>query len=145
MKREIRKKDDSISCDDIRDYIINHKLIRPKISWLFIVTVASMFELFVYAVCIELKSVSAFSLFFYEEAIHIAAFIVFGHDILRMVTKIYQRYAPSSIRRQCTCLPTCSEYALLVLDKYCWPKALVLIIRRMTKTCQQPGYKIDFP
>ncbi|MDE7086201.1 MAG: membrane protein insertion efficiency factor YidD [Prevotella sp.] len=62
-----------------------------------------------------------------------------------MTVQLYQRYAPESLRRQCTCQPTCSEYALLALEKYYWPKALLLIIRRVTDTCQQPGYKIDYP
>jgi putative component of membrane protein insertase Oxa1/YidC/SpoIIIJ protein YidD len=42
-------------------------------------------------------------------------------------------------------MPSCSEYALLALEKYWWPKALMLIVKRVTHTCRQPGYKKDYP
>lgn len=130
--------------DSIRDYCRHHELSRPRISWLRIVFVIFSFEMVLY-LCASKVSLSASSFLLFLEAAHIIAVLLCGHIILRQVVLIYQRYAPESIRRQCTCKPTCSEYALLALQKYCWPKALTLIIRRVTKTCQQPGYKIDYP
>lgn len=130
--------------DIVRDYCINHKLSRPTINWFLLVFTISFFETLVFICAIKLPlSKSSFLLFI--EAVHVIMMLIFARVILQIIIAIYQRYAPESIRRQCTCMPTCSEYALLVLDKYCWPKALVLIIRRVTKTCQQPGYKIDYP
>lgn len=130
--------------DSIRYYCRHHELSRPNINWFLIVFVIIAFELLVYA-CLSWLPLSASSFLLLAETVHIVAFLIFGRVILQMVVKIYQRYAPESLRRQCTCLPTCSEYALLALRKYAWPKALLLIIRRVTLTCQEPGYKTDYP
>lgn len=134
----------STDTDSIRDYCKHHELSRPSINWGGAILAFMLFEAIVF-VFISTLSLSANSFFFFEEAAHIVALILGGRLILRFIVKIYQRYAPESLRRQCTCKPTCSEYALLVLQKYYWPKALIFIIRRVMYTCQQPGYKIDYP
>lgn len=130
--------------DSIRHYCRHHKLSRPAINWSLIIYVVLAFEVLL-CLCAYLLSLSTSSFFLLIDIVHFAAFFLFGRKILSLVVQIYQRYAPESLRRQCTCKPTCSEYALLALQKYNWPKALYLIIRRVTRTCQQPGYKIDFP
>lgn len=130
--------------DSIRNYCRHHELNRPHINWILIVSVIIVFELLVY-VCLGSLPLSVSSFLLLAEAVHFVAFLVFGRTILRLIVKIYQRYAPESLRRQCTCQPTCSEYALLALQKYTWPKALMLIVRRVAYTCQKPGYKIDYP
>lgn len=130
--------------NSIRDYCIHHKLSRPEINWFLIVMVMIAFELLVF-VCLGWLPLFTGSFLLLAEAAHIIVFLIYGRSILRLIVKIYQRYAPESLRRQCTCQPTCSEYALLALQKYSWPKALKLIIRRVAHTCQEPGYKIDYP
>lgn len=130
--------------DSIRYYCKHHELNRPDINWFLIVSVIIAFELLIY-VCFGWLPLSASSFMLLAEAVHIIVFLIFGRKILQQIVKIYQRYAPESLRRQCSCQPTCSEYALLALRKYVWPKALFLIIRRMAHTCQEPGYKIDYP
>ena len=130
--------------DSIRYYCRHHELNRPHINWFPIVSVVVVFELLIY-VCLGWLPLSASSSLLLAESVHIIVFLIYGRSILRLIVQIYQRYAPESLRRQCTCQPTCSEYALLVLQKYSWPKALKLIIKRVTQTCQEPGYKIDYP
>lgn len=130
--------------DSIRYYCRHHELNRPHINWFPIVSVVVVFELLIY-VCLGWLPLSASSFLLLAESVHIIVFLIYGRSILRLIVQIYQRYAPESLRRQCTCQPTCSEYALLVLQKYSWPKALKLIIRRVAHTCQEPGYKIDYP
>lgn len=144
MEDSAARMDLQTEADGIRHYCRHHDLSRPYINWFFIVSVIIAFELLVY-VCLSWLPLSASSFLFFAEAVHFVAFLIFGRVLLQMVVKIYQRYAPESLRRQCTCLPTCSEYALLALGKYAWPKALLLIIRRVAHTCQSPGYKIDYP
>ena len=60
--------------------------------------------------------------------------------------KCYQHYAKEETRRRCTCVPSCSEYAVLCL-KSPFPLAIALIkIRiRLYKTCNGEDYKLDFP
>ena len=134
----------SIDEDSIRHYCNHHELSRPDINWPLIVSVVLAFEILLCS-CVSMFPLSTGSFFLLVEVVNIAVIILFGRTILSIAVQIYQRYAPESLRRQCTCRPTCSEYALLALKKYYWPKALLLIIRRVTRTCQQPGYKIDFP
>lgn len=59
--------------------------------------------------------------------------------------RCYQHYAPETLRRSCLCKPTCSEYAIAVIKRYCLIKALVLIYIRLFRTCTGKIYKIDFP
>lgn len=65
--------------------------------------------------------------------------------ILILCIRCYQHYAPECVRRSCLCKPTCSEYAIIVIKKYCLVKALVLIYIRLFKTCTGKIYKIDYP
>ncbi|MBP5339197.1 MAG: membrane protein insertion efficiency factor YidD [Prevotella sp.] len=144
MEGSAARMDLRTDADSIRYYCRHHELNRPHVNWLLIVSVIIAFELLIY-VCFVWLPLSIGSFLLLAEAAHIIAFFIFGRIILQLMVKIYQRYAPESLRRQCSCQPTCSEYALLALQKYIWPKALMLIIRRVAYTCQEPGYKIDYP
>ncbi len=62
------------------------------------------------------------------------------------VVKRYQTVAKEETRRRCKCIPSCSEYAILCLQKI-FPLifALLKIRKRLYKTCNGEEYKIDFP
>lgn len=75
----------------------------------------------------------------------VAAFVLLAKPTLRLGIRLYQHYAPENVRRRCTCMPSCSEYALMVLDKYNTAKALRLIYIRLTRTCPNGKYVIDYP
>ena len=60
------------------------------------------------------------------------------------ICRLYQHYAKESTRRKCRCKPTCSEYAILVLQKHCVVVALYKIYVRLFKTCRGQ-YKVDEP
>ena len=59
--------------------------------------------------------------------------------------RLYQRYADEYTRRSCLCKPTCSEYSIMCLQKYCLIKALFKIRKRLFKTCGAFGYIEDWP
>ena len=59
--------------------------------------------------------------------------------------RLYQRYAHEFTRRQCCCMPTCSEYSIMCLQKYNLIKALFMIRKRLFKTCGPHGYIEDWP
>ena len=61
------------------------------------------------------------------------------------VIRLYQRYASEFTRRQCLCMPTCSEYSIMCLQKYNLIKALIKIRKRLFKTCGSLGYIEDWP
>lgn len=58
---------------------------------------------------------------------------------------LYQRYAPEHIRRRCLFKPTCSEYAILAIEKY----GVIVGVRkayiRLFKRCHGMIYRIDEP
>lgn len=60
------------------------------------------------------------------------------------LVECYQHYASEDLRRSCVCMPTCSEYAIMVLKKYNLVKAFKLIFVRLVYGCKG-NYHKDFP
>ena len=71
-------------------------------------------------------------------------FLIAKHLCIKLV-ECYQHYAKEETRRKCLCMPTCSEYAIAVLKKYCLVIALCKIHKRLFKTCKDGIYKKDPP
>lgn len=65
---------------------------------------------------------------------------------LLQTVQCYQHYAKEETRRRCMCVPSCSEYAIICLEKI-FPLivALIKIRIRLYKTCKGEDYKLDFP
>lgn len=59
--------------------------------------------------------------------------------------RLYQRYAPERIRRKCLFKPTCSEYAILAIEKYGVIRGLYKSYIRLFKKCRGRTYRIDEP
>lgn len=131
--------------DSVRNYCLHHPLHRPVIHWPRIIGATLALELAVCIAAIISCRLFASSFFLCFEIGNWLLLLCFGKVILRTAVQVYQRYASVSTRRQCSCKPSCSEYALLALDKYIWPKALLKICRRVVHTCMQPGYHLDYP
>ncbi len=64
--------------------------------------------------------------------------------IIICLVRIYQRYAPDSIRNKCRFEPSCSEYMILSLKKYGVIKGLVKGIGRLIR-CNINGGGFDYP
>lgn len=130
--------------EQVRDYCHHRPLSRPTIEWtktaLVIVACVILVSLCAY---VSQKWIGSFLLNL--DILTFSLVMMRGKSILRFIVQVYQHYASEQRRRMCKCMPSCSEYALLALDKYLWPKALWLITRRLMKTCPSPGYKIDYP
>lgn len=58
--------------------------------------------------------------------------------------KLYQKYAPDSLRNKCRFEPSCSEYMILAIEKYGLIKGLQKGIERL-KRCNIDGGGFDFP
>lgn len=135
----------SIDEEAIRNYCIYHELSRPyininKVFWIVGSVIAS-----VGAVSLTLFLLADFPFFLCFDILLSTIAFFFASSILKFLVKCYQHYAPEDIRRKCSCMPSCSEYALLTLEKFIWPKALWKIWRRVTHTCSEPGYHVDYP
>ena len=135
----------SIGEQIVIDYCNHHTLHRPEVNLVFLLSMIFLIESFVIVCSVLVRQWIGFNFFVCVEAINTILLIIFARNICKNVVKMYQRYASEETRRKCHCMPSCSEYALLALDKYFWPKALWLIYRRLTHTCCLPGYKIDYP
>ncbi len=131
--------------EQIRDYCIHHKLVRPKINLTKALFIGLSVLLCNVVVSYVLSQSALFNQWICLDILTNAELVIFGKQILKFIVCCYQHYAPEETRRKCTCKPSCSEYALLALNKYLWPKALWKIYHRVTYTCAQPGYHLDYP
>ncbi len=61
------------------------------------------------------------------------------------VVRLYQHYAPEDIRRRCLFKPTCSEYAILAIQKYGLIIGLIKTYIRVVYKCRGNIYRIDYP
>ena len=73
-------------------------------------------------------------------------FEIYIRFCLLQTVKCYQHYAKEETRRRCMCIPSCSEYAIICLEKiFPLTVALIKIRIRLYKTCKGEDYKLDFP
>jgi putative component of membrane protein insertase Oxa1/YidC/SpoIIIJ protein YidD len=132
-----------------RNYCLFRTLSKPKtnmaiaMKWLFLLELAAFLSaVSAYFVLIRLNIHFSFS------TLHFIAsgvlFLVFLKKICQLAIELYQHYASENTRRKCVLMPSCSEYALLALQKYNVFVALSKTYIRLTKKCSG-SYKIDYP
>jgi len=138
-------KDLPVNEEYIKDYCLHHELNRPHVN---------ITRFCVLVLCaVALAVITAYSFYYLAgisfwlsvEFVILLLGLCYARRLLVFVIRCYQNYASESVRRQCSCMPSCSEYALLALEKYPWPIAILKIWKRVTNTCMQPGYHIDYP
>lgn len=137
--------DQPIDEEIVREYCQHHILQRPNINICKALLTVILVNAVVCAVSYALCLLVGLSFFLCFDLLMISIAACFASTIMKFLIKCYQHYASEITRRQCSCMPSCSEYALLALEKYNWPKALWKIWRRVTHTCSMPGYHIDYP
>lgn len=100
-----------------------------------------------HGLCIVCKKEWSIELSFSWAHVIVSFFFImlFARWVLIAAVELYQRYAPAHIREKCCCTPSCSEYAIMALNKYYWPKACWKIYIRLTRTCQGAERIIDYP
>jgi putative membrane protein insertion efficiency factor len=69
---------------------------------------------------------------------------VFGSTKAVAFIRLYQRAAPAQVRGLCRFTPTCSEYAILAIEKYGLAVGSVRAFRRILR-CRSPHGGIDEP
>lgn len=68
---------------------------------------------------------------------------IFLKRICIFIIKLHQRYAPDQVRKMCNFEPSCSEYAILAINKYGVLKGIFMSYKRI-KRCAPPG-GVDYP
>lgn len=125
-------------CNDPRDYnynrIYNKETINKKRFCIIIILdiIISLFCLFV------LKNILFFII------VNIIYYLLLLKYILIFLIKIYQKFAPISIRSKCRFEPSCSNYMLQALEKYGLFRGLKKGINRL-KRCNVYGGGYDYP
>ncbi len=152
--------------DAVKDYVLIRPLTRPKTSIFRAVKYVLLFLLSVAVLssaCYAIPSVlGAFSYLpnfiqnwmaqnpvwhkvLYSLIWYLVSILCVARKACIGLIRLYQRYASEYTRRQCLCMPTCSEYSIMCLQKYGLIKALLKIRKRLFKTCGSFGYMEDWP
>jgi len=132
--------------DDPRSYAYKRICVRPKVNWWIIVlncicplaTLGGMYALFTFWGIRSQVAISVVLLCF------ISYLLVNAKKIIICFIRIYQRYAPDSVRNKCRFEPSCSQYMILSLQKYGLVKGLKKGINRL-KRCNINGGGYDLP
>lgn len=61
-----------------------------------------------------------------------------------LAIRLYQRYAPERVRLRCAMTPTCSEYAVLAINRHGLLRGAWMTYRRLRYRCDGSSI-IDFP
>jgi putative component of membrane protein insertase Oxa1/YidC/SpoIIIJ protein YidD len=75
----------------------------------------------------------------------VIAFALCAKKLFVTAVELYQHYAPEEVRRRCILMPSCSEYAILALHKYGVIIGVYKIYVRLTRTCREGEYRMDYP
>lgn len=132
---------------DPRSTAYIRKLKRPKISVFRIILFYIFFPALVLTALIVVLKYLGLST---TTTVVIVAIILLAYIILTTkrvficAIRIYQRYAPDSLRNKCRFEPSCSEYMILAIEKYGLMKGLQKGICRL-KRCNIDGGGFDFP
>lgn len=104
-----------------------------------------IFELFPEEVKCFQESNPKLFVFLYFVMMYLFSAICFAKKAAIGTIKLYQHYAPEEIRRRCLFKPTCSEYAILAIQKYGLIVGLIKTYFRLFKRCKGNIYMIDYP
>lgn len=163
MKREIPSPEEQKA---VVWYVLERPLVRPNTSYIKAILCIMLFVFVNFGVTILLYylfrwlGVSSFlpqviERFYTEHHIvfvillALLQFLIGGIIALKPALigaiRLYQRYAPERIRRKCLFKPTCSEYAILAIEKYGVIRGVYKTYIRLFKKCRGRTYQIDEP
>lgn len=132
--------------NDPRSTAYKRKIVRPQINWAkigFVLFVPLAFLLLVILFAPKLglsKEIAGmFAICFL-----LVYFSVFAKRAVIALIRVYQRFAPETIRNKCRFEPSCSEYMILAIEKYGLFKGVKSGIKRL-KRCNVNGGGYDYP
>ena len=121
----------------------NRSFYRPYINWLRAWVIIIFSALVCNIVAWLLASAFGINCLITISTLGDVLILVFARQITVWCIKVYQCYAPLKIRSRCCYTPSCSEYAILALEKYGVVRGYKMTIDRLLR-CHPPG-GIDFP
>ena len=132
--------------NDPRSYAYVRKLVRPPIRW-WRIALFTLLPILVGFAAWQIMRACELPDWIAPVAIGIACLIYVAVNLRSAVIcsiRIYQRYAPSSLRNKCRFEPSCSQYMILSIQKYGLWKGLRNGIRRL-KRCNIHNGGYDEP
>ena len=131
---------------DPRSTAYIRKLKRPHINWfkICICVFLPILILFAFAAILNCLGLSIPICIITATVFLLMYIAVILKSSIICLIKIYQRYAPDSLRNKCRFEPSCSEYMILSIEKYGLFKGLKKGICRL-KRCNINGGGFDFP
>ena len=132
---------------DPRSSVYKRKLIRPKISLiktLLLYILLPALAITSVLVLLNYIGLSETNIVIIVAAILLAYIFLTTKRMFICAIKLYQKYAPDSLRNKCRFEPSCSEYMILAIEKYGLIKGLQKGICRL-KRCNIDGGGYDFP
>lgn len=131
---------------DPRSITYKRQLNRPRINWNKVCFFILCPIVIVTAVVIGLKHMNMSTAFccIVATAIVLIYLSIFLKSAIICAVKIYQRFAPDSLRNKCRFEPSCSEYFILSIEKYGLLKGIKKGISRL-KRCNINGGGFDLP
>ena len=143
-KEMLIEKIDEYDINDPRSIRYVRRLNRPKIKWFKVFCIIFVI-LFIYINVFLFVSNLTNILYANVSCVLLTILLVliFSRRICIFLIKIYQRYAPISIRNRCRFEPSCSEYTMQAIKKYGTIKGLFLGIKRL-KRCNPSNGGFDY-
>jgi len=129
----------------LRIVIAQRPLMRPKTGWR---EVLVSLLLNVVVCCVLAGCLKIAPLIPYRGMTVMVAVIILDSTLRVFFVKVvecYQHYAKEETRRRCLCIPSCSQYAIVVLKSRHLFGAIYRILKRLFKTCQGWNPKMDLP
>lgn len=133
--------------NDPRSSTYVRRLNRPPVNRLRIFFNISIIFFLPIVLFVLLRKLSDLSV---GKAVAISMFILVSYVLVMLkrtvigIVRIYQRYAPDSLRNKCRFEPSCSEYMILAIEKYGLLKGVRKGICRL-KRCNINHGGFDFP
>lgn len=121
----------------------NRLFYRPYINWLRVCIIIIISALVCYIVGGLLATALDINWLVTALTLCDLIILVFARRITVWCIRVYQCYAPLKTRSRCCCTPSCSEYAILALEKYGVVRGYKMTIDRLLR-CHPPG-GIDYP
>ena len=128
-----------------KNYVLNRQLVRPKTNILNAIFFLFFLLLVNISLSFLLKLIIHISFFVIFYVLLFLSIIIFLKKILIGIVELYQHYTPESYRRSCLCMPTCSEYMILALNKFGVFIGIKKGLYRLIYVCRGFEYKIDYP
>lgn len=132
--------------DDPSSLTYKRILVRPTIRWATILRNCLVFCLLTGLLCFVLTQIGLGHLpaVLVTLSVGVIAILCCAKSIIICLIRIYQRYAPDTVRNKCRFEPSCSQYMILALEQYGLRKGLQKGLARL-KRCTPPNGGYDLP